>query len=762
MLPQHARQNNPNLRWEEAVDGKGRSYWKDRLHRKTQWNRPEHVNEPLAVNTDRHEQPQEEPHYSSPTQSSRSKSIPLTIQARPKPGLFMPKKISSQLRSTSGSKGAVRPVNGSATFIDLTDGEGLKSTFEAPLRIHVPAAPPLTKPQRPQSPSFLAPNSSPRRNNDTFLNQAKTTESLKSLLEDGLKKDNTARRSQGEKSVHGLNVSLLDHQVSGLEFLLGREAASGPCKGGLLADDMGLGKTIQSLALILKSTENASDESITASMDKLAVSGTRSSKLLSKGTLVVAPLALIRQWEAEITSKTRLRCLVHHGHTRASKASALVHYDVVITTYNLLVSEHQASTGVFGLSFQRIILDEAHSIKNKSSKSAIAACALEAKHRWCLSGTPLQNSVDELFSLFRFLRATPLDDFSEFQDKITRPISAGRGGLALERLQVVLSVIMLRRTKAVLQNIDVQLPERRVLKVEVDLSTREREFYAALEARTSNTLDKMMTAGVVGKNYTNVLVMLLRLRQACDHPHLVDTDYKDDMNSLGGSEDTDVLADLLGDMQVDSQARKCSICLTALSPDEKEPKHHCASCQSQLELSKSLTASTKITHILDILKSESRKTIIFSQFTSMLEQIAPFLKAENIPFEKYYGSMPNPKREASLHALRSDPSVMVLLCSLKCGALGLNLVAANRVILVDPWWNPQVSEQAIDRVHRIGQARDVDVYELTIKATVEERIMQLQEKKRQLAKAALEGSKVKVNKLNLQDMLYLFRRQAEE
>jgi SNF2 family DNA or RNA helicase len=173
--------------------------------------------------------------------------------------------------------------------------------------------------------------------------------------------------------------------------------------------------------------------------------------------------------------------------------------------------------------------------------------------------------------------------------------------------------------------------------------------------------------------------------------------------------------------------------------------------------------STKIRRVLRILHAEGpkHKTIVFSQFTTMLDLIEPHLKSSNLRFARYDGSMRPDEREASLHSLRHDPKCRILLCSLKCGSLGLNLTAASRVVIIEPFWNPFVEEQAIDRVHRLNQTVDVKVYRLTVRATVEERILELQERKRELAKAAIEGGKA-VGKLSMQDIISLFRHDAEQ
>ncbi|KAG0130845.1 putative SNF2 family helicase/ATPase [Tuber indicum] len=725
--------------------------------------------------------------------------------------------------------------------------------------------------------------------------------------------------------VDGLNVTLLPHQIRGLAFLLTRE--EGKARGGILADDMGLGKTIQSISLILSHPHpnhplNGSSSALSPQSKKAAA---KLPSDLEKGTLVVAPLALIKQWEAEIARRTtdshRMRVCVHHGPSRARDPSKLRRYDVVITTYDVVRSEHKDSSfaegsdghgqqvGCFGLRWWRIILDEAHTIKNRLAKGSLAACALRARYRWCLTGTPLQNKIEELQSLIKFLRVAPFDDLAVWKEQIARPMTQGREGVALERLKVVLGAIMLRRTKDVLRKDGekleaeggqsrMKLPARKMEKVAVHFDAREKEFYEKLETRTEENLEKMLSGfgavggkGLGGVNMTSALLLLLRLRQACNHPQLVAGKiHKDKESGLGlatprkrsskpatAVDDVldDELAGLLGGLSVD--AKKCDVCFSDLTREESQRgEARCAHCRADLdELSRSAkkakrkekikakkvnnrrrpivldsdderdepepeghaeeddeeddegsqaeegtdtsdedddirprtrkihsliddeaeeaseeeseedypspTISTKIRYLLAVLRKELKsknKTIVFSQFTSMLDLIEPFLHRNGIAFTRYDGSMKNDDREASLRRLRGEGEYApkpgkedrgwcgVLLCSLKCGALGLNLTAACRVVILEPFWNPFVEEQAIDRVHRIGQETDVVVYKITVAGSVEERILQLQDQKRELAKAAFgdgDGGlgNAKAAKLSMKDILYLFRRDAE-
>ena len=729
---------------------------------------------------------------------------------------------------------------------------------------------------------------------------------------------------------------------------------------------MGLGKTIQAIALILT---NPRQPVIPTSESNSKQEKGKLSNKVGKGTLVVAPLALIKQWEGEIKNRVKdshsLRVCIHHGPQRTKRFEDLRKYDVVITTYNILVSEYGSSSvkedapqvGCFGIHWYRVILDEAHSIKNRNAKSAKAAYALRSEYRWCLTGTPMQNNLDELQSLIKFLRIKPYDELSVWKDQITRPLSQGKGGLAMKRLQTYLKVFMKRRTKDILKaegalnpggkptkdgsvSQGFRITERVVEKIEVGFTPSERAYYERLEKRTDKSLERMMKDD--GLSYMGALTLLLRLRQACNHSQLVKKSLTTDKDAITtgqvpGSQsakkqtvtngDVDEMADLLGGLSMES--KQCDVCLIKLSKEEASSGMvRCTECEQDLadqeganesrknkkdkrrkekakarskpksksrsepkpssdvrknrtrqiiddsddggegegewlvgqdqqqgpnlgkaggtedehaegggewlasddsetddEVSVNVTSvsrkktirssgsdtdseeeeesfqsvdssrseatveeddddeddesdddesedsdasvvthlaiSTKIKHLIRILNAEtpSHKFIVFSQFTSMLDLIEPFLKSANLKFTRYDGGMKNDLREASLERLRTDKNTRILLCSLKCGSLGLNLTAASRVVILEPFWNPFVEEQAIDRVHRLNQTVDVHVYKLTIANTVEERIFDLQEKKRALADAAIEGKGAA--KLSMKDMLALFRRDAE-
>ncbi|KAI0922976.1 hypothetical protein AcV5_009827 [Taiwanofungus camphoratus] len=575
-------------------------------------------------------------------------------------------------------------------------------------------------------------------------------------------------------------IKLLPHQVVSRRWMADRE--SGKKTGGILADDMGLGKTIQTITRIIDGRPSRKEK-------KSEFSAT---------TLVICPVAVVSQWASEIKKiAIGLRVIEHHGQSRTSDPTEIERAHVVITSYSTVASEFgaynpaasdesktsktkpkksQNSSGdesddgtlghtlvnakrkapkkkpknaLFRVKWWRIVLDEAHNIKNRKTKTAEACCALESKYRWCLTGTPMQNNVEELYSLFKFLRVRPLNDWTTFNTQIAQPIGAKRPTRAIKRLQVVLRSVMLRRTKDTLVNGKpiLELPERIVKTVDCEFDEEERAFYDTVQVRVHARLEALQKQGGVANNYTSMLVLLLRLRQACNHPSLVSEDYKKDREAVepkgakdndDDDEDTDDLVDRLAGMGLNS-LKRCQLCQTELG-SANGSKDTCDACVALVTKSRRKTVdansdlppdSAKTRKILEILqeidgRSEGgEKTIIFSQFTSMLDIIEPFLKAEGIRYVRYDGSMNKGQREDALTTIKESRKTRVILISFKAGSTGLNLTCCNNVILVDLWWNPALEDQAFDRAHRFGQTRAVHIHKLCIPNTVEQRILEV-------------------------------------
>lgn len=776
-------------------------------------------------------------------------------------------------------------------------------------------------------------------------------EELEKLL-NNISVDDDISPEEREGTPDCLSITLLEHQKIGLTWLLNKENT---LMGGILADDMGLGKTIQMISLIVSKKSSNPD---------------------CKTTLVITPVALLKQWEREFHTRIKadygLSVYVHHGSSRKNKTfDQLKKFDVVLTTYGVIAKEHKEhfpaanekkknTTSVAGSSpfFQttskwyRIVLDEAQLIKNKSTISAKACCALDATYRWCLSGTPMQNNVLELQSLIKFLRIQPYNDERKFSFDIAKPLEKYSSGAssnctnAMKKLQAILKAIMLRRTKKTMVDGKpiLQLPAKKVTFETHDLSSDEREYYNHLENGAIQQMNKYLVENTIAKNYSNILVMLLRLRQACCHPKIVERAHlikqQATLSARSGNSAVQNARKLSPNVvqRIKNQtAFQCPLCFDAIdcsdillfSPcghhvcadccaenfqqngDDINSGYRCPSCNIPVnekgmmdyivfewvhikglsdasirfyrqsyretasvkrnntsqeqdsqkddkdkvnaeainysdddsifdtkpqsnsvkaeeqevkneevekanmtntfvkgdpdEMVKAETSidpnnkyskkvkdestdendmigprvprddlapcfprgwvsSTKIQECLNIIKHVQKecpgeKILVFSQFMSLLDfvEVAIALETEKICYGRYDGSMSSVKRNDTVTAFFDDPEFSVLLISLKAGNVGLTLTAASHIIILDPFWNPFVEEQAMDRAHRIGQLRPVYVHRLFIKESVEDRILALQEKKRLVIDAALDEKEIRNTlRLNQNELLYLF------
>ncbi|GAB4851966.1 hypothetical protein Ancab_016157 [Ancistrocladus abbreviatus] len=641
---------------------------------------------------------------------------------------------------------------------------------------------------------------------------------------------------------------------------------------------------------------------------------------LAAGTLIICPATVLRQWARELEDKTgdgaKLSVLVYHGGSRTKDPSELAKYDVVLTTYSIVTNEvpkqplvheddiEQKVVEEYGLSSEfsiikkrkkqsdgsskrkkgrkgtdsscsvesdcgplarvgwlRVVLDEAQMIKNHRTQVARACCGLRAKRRWCLSGTPIQNAVDELYSYFRFLRYEPYCAYKGFCEAVKLPISrdSKRGFM---KLQAVLKAVMLRRTKdTVLDGVPIiSLPPKSVELKKVNFSAEERAFYIKLEAESRSLFKEYAAAGTLNQNYANILLMLLRLRQACDHPLLVKGFCADSVRRtsiqtakklprrildelLRRLETSSAICPVCCDPPEDAIVTKCghvfcyqcvsdyltgddnscpaSECKKQLSADvvfSKSTLRTCLSGDTDTTMStrsqwdntslimKSEYSSSKIKAALEILQSHCKlnspieldgstgcngnsteqvaensdcihvrthttvyssaegtiKTIVFSQWTNMLDLFEIALNQSSICYRRLDGTMTLAARDRAVREFNTDPEVTVMLMSLKAGNLGLNMVAACHVILLDLWWNPTTEDQAVDRAHRIGQTRPVTVSRITIKDTVEDRILALQEEKRKMVASAFgeDDSGNSGARLTIGDLKYLFNLQS--
>ncbi|KAI9451415.1 SNF2 family N-terminal domain-containing protein [Lactarius psammicola] len=778
----------------------------------------------------------------------------------------------------------------------------------------------------------------------------------------------------------GMEVRLIPHQIIGVSWMLMQENGTA-YKGGILADDMGLGKTVQMIATMAKNTPGPNENNRT--------------------TLVVVPAALLHQWKEELESKTNgiFTVHIHHGKTKLKRLSAMRELDIIITTYHTLVqdfvikdpnvdpedeaewlSEHGGLLA--RMKWHRVVLDEAQFIRNRTTRASKVVAQLRAKYRWMLTGTPVTNSLVDLYGLIRFGRFRPWNDWQSFHEHITK-VQVHDAPLAGARAQSILKPILLRRTKdSKLEGKPLlTLPPKTVELETLQFSPEERQIYDDFEKQAKVRVNKFIREGTIIQNHSAVLVMILRLRQLCCHPHLtlIRAEEGDDPTLLvsgesekelararrvmgpewvvrikkraldraraieldftngANEEDTmcpvcheiyenngrvlkcghEVCADCLEDMSQsaivhdgifgygderqnmlaekafeDAQAkgfRPCPVCkkmndirpnsiflsiafepsheeLRAFaraekersrlvrerkpviqerkplpkskptfqakpeiielssdeelpdfsqilagakqegkakgSPKDEKPRISSASNTSDDDESGEVKPEKKpeesssqrkakqpaahkevvkpsqrtvatwrrgdddmepsakmnaLVEQLSIAEDAGDKTIVYSQWTSMLDLLETLLGRSGIQNLRYDGKMRSEAREVVLNAFRKSGGPKVILISTKCGGVGLNLTIANRVVNMDLSWNYAAESQAYDRVHRLGQEKDVFVKRLVVEDTIEERMLRLQDVKMGLADAALgEGTGVKLHKLSVREIKALF------
>lgn len=442
---------------------------------------------------------------------------------------------------------------------------------------------------------------------------------------------------------------------------------------GILADDMGLGKTVQTIAHL--------------SIEK-------SKKRIKKPVLIIAPTSLMFNWKKEIeTFSPSLSTIVFHGDDRKQHQETLSNYDVVLTTYPLLSRDKAI---LLKQPFYYLILDEAQNIKNNQTKSTQIVHQIQAEHRLCLTGTPMENHLGDLWSLFHFLMPGLLGDVKQFNRLYRKPIEKEQDYDRQKLLARRLKPFMLRRKK---NEVTLELPEKTEIIRTAELQGPERDLYESIRLSMEKKVRDAIKAQGLNRSHIIILDALLKLRQVCCHPKLVK--------------------------------------LTAAK------KAH--ECGSKLQLLQSMLPS---------MVEEGRKILIFSQFTEMLSIIENLLTAEKLSYVKLTGETKNRAKPISEF---QNGNVPIFLISLKAGGTGLNLTAADTVIHYDPWWNPAVEDQATDRAHRIGQQKAVFVYKLLTAGTVEETIQEMQQKKRQLIEGLFSETGSKKGVISADDLQNLFK-----
>ncbi len=520
-----------------------------------------------------------------------------------------------------------------------------------------------------------------------------------------------------------LNATLRPYQKHGFDWFYFLQQYH---IGGILADDMGLGKTLQTLALLQKEKEdmqrynerNHADElthqaeadeavdfmnektpedvfhktvvqldifgiadlpantgkTVTEKIEKDLLKP-KQKKEFRRTSLVIVPSSLVYNWYSEARKFTpKLRLYIHSGNQRIKSSKIFTLYDVVITTYGVL----RKDIVIFKeLNFHYIILDEGQAIKNASSLVAQSVFELKSQYRLVLTGTPVENTLRDLWSQLNFLNPKLLGTQNYFNQHYTIPIEKNNITQKLNELKIITRPFLLRRTKEVVAP---DLPDKTEFIVNCDMTEEQNEMYERVKSEYRNEIIQRIAEEGFSKSKLQVLTGLMKLRQIANHPILHDKNYLDESGKFN-----DIVE--------------------------------------------------KAQSVID----ENHKLLLFSQFTSYLALFRDHFDRLNIPYAYLDGTLTPEQRRDEVNKFQNESNIRVFLISLKAGGIGLNLTAADYVFLADPWWNPAVEEQAISRAHRIGQDKKVFIYKFISRNTLEEKIVGLQQRKSQLAKDITEN-----------------------
>ncbi|KAK5461261.1 DNA repair protein rad16 [Exophiala xenobiotica] len=611
-----------------------------------------------------------------------------------------------------------------------------------------------------------------------------------------------------------INRKLKRFQLEGLDWMVKQEKSI--WKGGLLGDEMGMGKTIQAVSLIMSDWP------------------------AKEPSLVVVPPVALMQWQAEINDYTsgKLKVLIYHisanPKCKLLTVKDLKKYDVIMVSYSGLESMYRKQNKgwsrndglvkedsiLHAIKFHRLILDEAHSIKSRTTGVAKACFALKSNYKWCLSGTPVQNRIGEFFSLLRFLEVMPFacyfcksckcrqlhwsqdkqkmctgckhsgfNHVSVFNQEILNPITQAEDPdlrkKGLEKLRFITDRIMLRRMKRD-HTSSMELPPKDVIVHNEFFGEIERDFSQSIMSNSTRKFDTYVNQGVMLNNYANIFGLIMQMRQVANHPDLILR-----RNGEGGQ---NILVCCICDEPAEEAIRSkchhefcrqcaksyvqsfaggggdagCPRCHIPLQIDWEQPEIE----QDEENVKKSSiinrikmedwTSSTKIEMLVYDLyklrsKKQTHKSIVFSQFTSMLQLVQWRLQKSGFSTVLLDGSMSPAQRQKSIDHFMNNVDCEVFLVSLKAGGVALNLTEASRVYIVDPWWNPAAEWQSADRCHRIGQRRPCVITRLVIEDSVESRMVLLQEKKANMINGTVNNDQVALDKLTPEDMQFLFR-----
>ncbi|KAI9848067.1 MAG: hypothetical protein M1837_001169 [Sclerophora amabilis] len=714
-------------------------------------------------------------------------------------------------------------------------------------------------------------------------------------------------KAEGAKwRLKGMKSPLYHHQLLGAEFMVSRECGDQAPRGGLLADSMGLGKTLQLLLVLAQIRQDLHSLFERATMVGNPPSTEDEER---QATLLVLPSSIIRQWEEEIdlhVDKGVFPNIIHYKTSTALLPEQLQEYDIILTSYHEVmksfpypdqeerqsldsltlhdwVVEHWKFRGALHrVKFYRVALDEAQAIKNYRSRTTLACQSLDADLRWAMSATPIQNRLEEFFPYFRFLQIPFTQSFRVFKTNFCNPESE----TCRERVQAFLSFMMIRRTlkDKMFDRPIVELPNTESHELRIDFTPEERALYETIEEKFRQTFNKHLKDGTAEANYRTFLVMLLRLRQCCAHPFLLQQTIKnifslEDLKALerklalnkdkrpicdqlsqwirgsneqgsGGNNDltndsNTVDADnntfgrgsfgtsmdfrkyfgtlneiemmsrctcnICGDLPEDAQITNCKhvfcrSCLQAASDRAAAKKDGddiaCPRCHVVLEkvepfskldprpmnpdyedeivedekgnvkkvpkdswmtinmegpmLASAKSAAVKKQILLWQAEAPQEKVVVYSQFRMMVTIIGKICEEEGWGYVTYTGDMSEAARHEAVHKIHHDPEVKIMIAGLKCGGLGLNLTAANRVISIDLWWNHSVEQQAFGRVFRIGQHKETNFTRLAIRGTVDDRLLGMQKDKTRVVTQAMNDTGRPPKPLSVRQLATLF------
>ena len=470
----------------------------------------------------------------------------------------------------------------------------------------------------------------------------------------------------------GLKSELRNYQVTGFKWLKTLDEYQ---FGGILADDMGLGKTIQLLAVLQSYLEEEKNP---------------------KPSMVVCPSSLSLNWKSEINKfASEIKTLVISGtaEERIKQIESIGDYNLVITSYDLLKRDIEAYK-LSNYDFKYIIADEAQYIKNNNTQNAKAIKEINSETRFALTGTPIENSLSELWSIFDFIMPGYLYSYKKFKDVYETQIIRDNDRWAIEKLKMQIEPFILRRTK---KQVLTELPDKTITVLNNEMQDEQLKLYMSFLSNARDEVKNEIKNNGFDKSQIKILALLMRLRQICCHPSLFISNYEGE--------------------------------------------------------------SSKLNQCIELLKdaiSSGHKILLFSGYSSMLEIIEKELKKENIEYFKLTGQTNVGDRIKLVEEFNNNDEIKVFLISLKAGGTGLNLIGADMVIHYDPWWNLSAENQATDRTYRIGQKKNVQVYKLITKDSIEERIYELQERKANLAKTMLSTETTFINKLSKEDIMSLF------